>query len=439
MSGETPAVPPDDRIKPVIDAPVWEGDALLLVANQVEGGTIRLMRKTNAQAVVEEDLGSRPASKNPELPPGVRLEPDNVIWVVQELCNVTRASDPVTVLRIPPTIPRLAPRRPIYACAEVVIVDNMLPGATAWLVQVPKGQPGPVTLIGQQKSPGTSVAVKVYPRPKPDHEVWGRQLVGTDALGPKFGGASSPVPVEFREDVPPPAVIEPVRGGDTQVWCDNLLVGAHVRVFETVVINGAPVPVQIGGGTALASRDAIGVWSPVPDRVRISASQALCNEGQPSQEVNADASQACAGPPVYDPAKWNDGGTHEYGNNCYNYGCDLRLDNFAQPGNLTTGTVPADAQCTTIMPRALTDGLIPCIDGRCHPCHHRVALVMAPGWDYHWFRQDADGMWSHKPGHDPATNLDFSGNPISNPETADRGPYTQFCGDLCVYKPKINL
>ena len=62
---------------------------------------------------------------------------------------------------------------------------------------------------------------------------------------------------------------------------------------------------------------------------------------------------------------------------------------------------------------------------------------MAPGWDYHWFRQDADGMWSHKPSHDPATNVDYAGHPIVNPETADRGPYTQFCGYFCVYKPHI--
>ena len=40
-------------------------------------------------------------------------------------------------------------------------------------------------------------------------------------------------------------------------------------------------------------------------------------------------------------------------------------------------------------------------------------------------------MWTHKPGGTPATNLDNSGNPISNPETADRGGYTDFCGYLC--------
>jgi hypothetical protein len=40
--------------------------------------------------------------------------------------------------------------------------------------------------------------------------------------------------------------------------------------------------------------------------------------------------------------------------------------------------------------------------------------------DYHWYRQDDDGSWSHKPGHAIARNTDASGNPIANPETANR-------------------
>lgn len=29
---------------------------------------------------------------------------------------------------------------------------------------------------------------------------------------------------------------------------------------------------------------------------------------------------------------------------------------------------------------------------------YAVLLVVSPGFDYHWYRQDADGTWSHKPG-----------------------------------------
>ena len=65
---------------------------------------------------------------------------------------------------------------------------------------------------------------------------------------------------------------------------------------------------------------------------------------------------------------------------------------------------------------------------------HKVALVVAPGLDFHWYRLDDNGKWSHKPGNTKATNLDNLGNIIDDPRTADRGPYTQFCGCFCVCK-----
>jgi hypothetical protein len=65
--------------------------------------------------------------------------------------------------------------------------------------------------------------------------------------------------------------------------------------------------------------------------------------------------------------------------------------------------------------------------------------VIEPLEDYHWYRRDRDGRWSHKPGTDPATNLDNSGNVIVDPRTADRGPYTVFCGCFCVNKSKISI
>lgn len=54
-----------------------------------------------------------------------------------------------------------------------------------------------------------------------------------------------------------------------------------------------------------------------------------------------------------------------------------------------------------------------------------IALVLAPGpnntlIDYHWYRKDNNGSWSHKPGHSPVTNVDASGNLISDPKSADR-------------------
>jgi hypothetical protein len=430
-SAEVPAVPPDDRIKPVIEEPVWEGDPIINVTNQIEGGTITLMRRANAQATQEDDLGSRPSSKNPEVAVGTGLRADNVIRVVQKLCNVERSSDPVTVQGIPPDIGEPAVRKPVFACADIVIVDKVIPGATVWVWQVPKGQAGPVTLLGKRKSQGSSVIVGAFPRPAQGNEVFAKQEISG-----KFSPPSGRLEVEFNENIPPPTVIDPVRDVDTQVWCDGLLVGAHVRLFNTKMDGINEVIVQIGGGPATDTIDAIGVWGTVPQFARITATQSLCRQGRPSAEVRVRTAQPCDGAPPYDPGKWNDGGFHEHNNRCYNYACDLQLDDTAQPGG---GVSVAELQCAATSAKAASDGLIPCTSGRCHPCHHKVALVMAPGQDFHWYRLDSNGMWSHKPGTTPATNVDKSGNLISNPETANRGIYSQFCGYFCVYKPDVSI
>ena len=53
---------------------------------------------------------------------------------------------------------------------------------------------------------------------------------------------------------------------------------------------------------------------------------------------------------------------------------------------------------------------------------YKIALVIAND-DYHWYRQDRDGGWSHKPGLTGITYKDASGNYISDPKTCDRNYY----------------
>jgi hypothetical protein len=104
----------------------------------------------------------------------------------------------------------------------------------------------------------------------------------------------------------------------------------------------------------------------------------------------------------------------------------------------------ASLSCQAVYNAALADGLKPLpAAGQCESKRDKVALVVDPGADYHWYRQDGNGMWTHKPGRTPATNLDNSNVPIANPETADRcggGPCcTDFCGYMCSCssKPKV--
>lgn len=53
-------------------------------------------------------------------------------------------------------------------------------------------------------------------------------------------------------------------------------------------------------------------------------------------------------------------------------------------------------------------------------------VVCKPGFDQHWYRQDADGWWSHKMGSSDPTRLDTRGQMIADPRFCDRGPYTIF-------------
>lgn len=45
----------------------------------------------------------------------------------------------------------------------------------------------------------------------------------------------------------------------------------------------------------------------------------------------------------------------------------------------------------------------------CSKGTYKIALVIYSKFDYHWYRQNPDGTWSHKPGYGEVMNKDFSG------------------------------
>jgi hypothetical protein len=148
----------------------------------------------------------------------------------------------------------------------------------------------------------------------------------------------------------------------------------------------------------------------------------------------------CHCAPLYEPQWWNDGGQKQGNNNCYNYSTNYRSDTFAQPG-LAAGAEYTALTCASVRPAAIADDLIdaPSANNRCPKEGHLVALVIAPGWDFHWYRKGRNGYWSHKPGGTPATNVDNSGQLIPDPRIADRGPYTNFCTFMIVMHGHIKI
>jgi hypothetical protein len=132
--------------------------------------------------------------------------------------------------------------------------------------------------------------------------------------------------------------------------------------------------------------------------------------------------------PTYNPAPWNIPTVQPY-NNCYNYANNNPTNTFAQPGR-ASGHPAATMACGDVQPAAIFDGLravanfsSPLATGN----GWYVALVVWPGRDYHWYRQDTVGCWSHKPGQTAVRNVDNAGKAISDPKSCDRGPYTDFC------------
>lgn len=134
------------------------------------------------------------------------------------------------------------------------------------------------------------------------------------------------------------------------------------------------------------------------------------------------------GRPYYTPSYWNDN-SRQGQNNCYNYANNRATNTFAQPGR-ATGSQASYMDCALVRQAAINDGLEPISDYPSSFLNFKTsaALVVAPGYDYHWYRLDENGTWSHKPGGTRATNLDNAGQVITDPRTANRGPYTQFCG-----------
>lgn len=137
----------------------------------------------------------------------------------------------------------------------------------------------------------------------------------------------------------------------------------------------------------------------------------------------------------FQPENWNYPPVQRQ-NNCYNYATNLQTNTFAQPGRASgqryTRTAAAEVYQAT-----LRDGLTP-LSGPDAGSQCLIALVIWPGEDYHFYRLDNNGYWSHKSGRTEARNVDDSGNLITDPRTCDRGPYQVFAGWLGV-GPFVNI
>ncbi|CAN5639764.1 hypothetical protein BH10ACI4_BH10ACI4_35680 [soil metagenome] len=137
--------------------------------------------------------------------------------------------------------------------------------------------------------------------------------------------------------------------------------------------------------------------------------------------------------PLLELSFWSYSSASSADNNCYNYATDRMTNTIAQPGRASGYLFTQLNGCSgvgSVQDAAIFDGLVACSnfsDPLPAGGGWYVALVLWPGHDFHWYRQDSKGCWSQKMGGNDASSFDNSHHSIKDPKAADRGPYTTFC------------
>ena len=138
----------------------------------------------------------------------------------------------------------------------------------------------------------------------------------------------------------------------------------------------------------------------------------------------------------YDGSLWT---SRSY--NCYAYSLNTQNHGYMQPGGsdgyhnldhnyLTKSYLEDMVELDAVNYNFTFDSIGK--SEKCSPNSYKVALVIAPGVDYHWYRQNSDGTWSHKLASNPSQNCDASNDLIYDPQYCNSNyssaNYKQFCG-----------
>ena len=142
----------------------------------------------------------------------------------------------------------------------------------------------------------------------------------------------------------------------------------------------------------------------------------------------------------YEPSKWNNKNVVN-NHNCYSYAMGKivnELKDKAQPGYASGFNYLTDTNmtCKNLKKRLLKDNPASYsekFEKRCLPGFYKVFLALDVGNDYHWWRQDSNKLWSHKPGSTEISNVDGSNKKIHNPLISNRKFTTRNYKKPCFY------
>jgi hypothetical protein len=166
--------------------------------------------------------------------------------------------------------------------------------------------------------------------------------------------------------------------------------------------------------------------------------------------------------PDYDPEGWNKDPAIYKSMNCYAYAMNVRDPKligmcrqnngsdcrkfFPQPGALNGDRYALNASerrnCKVVEKLMMAD--VPDIErstyfDKCPAGKSKIAMVVHEKQDYHFYRQNPDGSWSHKDGSNKVKDFDALKRKIFNPQAAARDyrwqgsdlNYDNFCGFYC--------
>jgi len=161
--------------------------------------------------------------------------------------------------------------------------------------------------------------------------------------------------------------------------------------------------------------------------------------------------------PQFDPDKYNKKKGLKESQNCFAYAFDYtqlpKKPNcteescsvpFPQPGRASgypKWSKIKGKRCPDLNARVMGDvkgAKITAFENKCPKGMTKIAAVTDEDEDYHFYRQDSNGYWSHKPGATDVTHLDATKRLIYDPQLARRKyedsglDYNNFCGYMCV-------
>ena len=165
------------------------------------------------------------------------------------------------------------------------------------------------------------------------------------------------------------------------------------------------------------------------------------------QNESRDQSPKSGSEPKFEPEKWNNNDNIKHSHNCYAYLLNTivgKRDGKPQPGYFSNFPPirNKDYTCESFFQRLKKD--IPSLylttfSQKCKKGFYKGFIALDPKMedqDYHFYRHDQSGFWSHKPGRTEAVNIDADNKIIKNPLKANRNyrffNYSRPCFFFCL-------